>query len=81
MAKEFEEIELIIRRSGKWLKRYRKRHFYLSETFPLKYFNLPKNLNYLEEKHIPLLRAILKRHWETFWINVLKELRENPLEA
>jgi len=79
--KEFEEFELVIRRSEKWLKQFRKRAFYLSETFPLKEFKLPKQLDYLEEKHIPLLRATLKKHWEIFWVNVLEELKTRPLEA
>ena len=75
--KEFEDLELIINRNEKWLKL--QHPFYLSEHFPICNLVLPKELEYLEEGDLPLLGAIIRRHWQNFIVNLLKELKEKPI--
>ena len=79
--KEFEDLELAIHRSQKWLEPHEKRGFFLSSTLSLQNFKLPKELSYLTEERTPQLRAIIKRHWETFIVNLMKELRQHPISV
>ena len=79
--KEFEELELVIHRNKKWLGPHEKRMFFLSPTFPLQIFKLPKELEYLTEKHIPQLRATVKLHWERFIVNLMQDLKERPISV
>ena len=76
--KEFEDLELILNRNEKWLKQ--QHPFYLSEHFPIINLVLPKELEYLEEKDLPLLGAIIRRHWGNFIVNLMKELKEKPIK-
>ena len=78
--KEFEDLELVINRNEKWLKPHEKRGFFLSDKLYIQSFKLPKELDYLTEDDIPLLRAIVKLHWERFIVNLMKDLRERSIK-
>lgn len=59
MTKEFSHLEVRLVRNSRWLRQFEKRGFYLSESFPVAVFELPKVFENMSEKDLDVFRDFI----------------------